>query len=481
MDKQFVTVGIEIPAFSKEYISLQSEQSILDYDIVIFRPDISEFIVGGDFFQGKRSLGESSSFRLRQAASRWRNALREAFTHGKTVFVFMSELQEVFLDTGRREYSGTGRNRQTTNIVEPFNNYSMLPLSSFELTTAHGKEIKPAGDLKILTEYWAKFADASSYDVYFDCKSVTPLLITRTGNKTVGGISQNVMGATGALILLPILKYDKAKFTQTKEGKDYWTKEAAIFGENLHIAFREIDKILGTARQLTPPPDWVREPHYRLSIERELESSITGLGKQLEELQKQRADLSSTLGKAGTLRRLLFEKGVALEEAILEALDILGLKAQRFKNAESEFDAVFEWKGRRFIGEAEGKDSKAIAIDKMSQLERNLNEDFAREEVKDYAKGILFGNAFRLQQPSERPGFFTEKCASAAVRIKSALVRTPDLFLVAKYVKESGDSTYGEECIEAILRAEGTVVEFPTAPTTPESTRTTKSEKQSAT
>ena len=81
--------------------------------------------------------------------------------------------------------------------------------------------------------------------------------------------------------------------------------------------------------------------------------------------------------------------------------------------------------------EEKAQHNKPIAIDKMSQLERNLSEDLVCDDVSDYARGVLFGNAFRLQEPSTREEFFTEKCISAAKRIKEALVRTPDVFHVA--------------------------------------------------
>src|SRR5689334_9897734 len=145
MPKTIATIGFEIPGHSSQYISLASEKSLLDYDVILFRPDISEFTRwASEHYQGKLSLSEDTSFRLRQSASRWRQALIDAFEHGKTVFIFLPEIVEVFLDSGERQYSGTGRNRQTTRLVEPFNNYSMLPLDFTELVSARGKEMKPA-------------------------------------------------------------------------------------------------------------------------------------------------------------------------------------------------------------------------------------------------------------------------------------------------------------------------------------------------
>ncbi len=101
----------------------------------------------------------------------------------------------------------------------------------------------------------------------------------------------------------------------------------------------------------------------------------------------------------------------------------------------------------------------------MSQLERNLQEDFAREEVDDFAKGVLFGNAYRLTSVAERKVFFTTKCISAAKRAKIALVRTPDIFMPAKYLKQyPKDKEYAKQCRDAIFGTEGEIVVFPSLP-----------------
>lgn len=175
--------------------------------------------------------------------------------------------------------------------------------------------------------------------------------------------------------------------------------------------------------------------------------------------------LERQLEEAGTLRRLLFEQGKPLEGAILEAMKLFGFDSQPFSDGESEFDGVFTSPEGRCLGEAEGKDNKPIAIEKFGQLERNLHEDFERDEVLEHAKGLLFGNAYRLKPIKGRGDFFTEKCISAAKRTGVALIRTPDLFTPAKYLKEHpSDSEYAVKCRKAIFSTSGTTVVFPDTP-----------------
>jgi hypothetical protein len=167
------------------------------------------------------------------------------------------------------------------------------------------------------------------------------------------------------------------------------------------------------------------------------------------------------LEEAGTLRSLLFETGRPLERATVKALGLLGFSAATVKEGDSEFDVVFTAPEGRCLGEVEGKDNRAINVDKISQLGRNLDEDFACEEVSKYAKGVLFGNAHRLQPIEKRGEFFTEKCKSTANRMKVALVRTPDLFVAARYLTSSHDENFARLCREAIFAAEGQIVTFP--------------------
>ena len=146
-------------------------------------------------------------------------------------------------------------------------------------------------------------------------------------------------------------------------------------------------------------------------------------------------------------------------------MKLMGFSANRYRDSESEFDGVFECSEGRCVGEVEGKDNKAVNINKMRQLETNVLEDLSRDEVSEPAKAVLFGNAYRLRAPSERPAeHFTSKCVSAAQRNGTALVRTSDLFTVAKALSDNFDEEYAAACRAEILNTNGREVEFPAPP-----------------
>jgi hypothetical protein len=200
-----------------------------------------------------------------------------------------------------------------------------------------------------------------------------------------------------------------------------------------------------------------------LERERQLRVALLESEREVEEAQRRKEELLENLQSAGRLRALLYEKGKPLENAIIEALQLLGFKAEPYKDASSEFDVVFESAEGRLIGEAEGKDNKAVNVDKLRQLAMNIHEDLQRDEVSAPAKGILFGNGYRLLPVSEREPSFTEKCISAARTSATALVATADLFRVVHYLSDQGDPQFATQCREALLNAIGPA-SFPEPP-----------------
>jgi hypothetical protein len=216
-------------------------------------------------------------------------------------------------------------------------------------------------------------------------------------------------------------------------------------------------------RMFTPEPDWAADPTYELVREQVLRSELLEAERQLEAAQKRKEEIQERLRDAGNLRALLYEKGKPLEHAIIEALKLLGFKAQAFQEGDSEFDVVFECPEGRLLGEAEGKDTKAVNVDKLRQLMMNIQEDLQREEVNSPAKGLLFGNGYRLQPPHSREAQFTPKCVTSSKSMNTALVATSDLYRSVHYLANSADPDYSKLCRECLLTGVG-LVDLPAPP-----------------
>ncbi len=470
--RRILTVGLDLASSDTQYASFDSKLSLLDWDIVLIKPAIFEFCeYEDDWYQGKLSLGDSGSFRLKECCEHWRREIKQAIEAGKTVIVYLAPLEEVYVDTGQRSYSGTGRNRQTTRHVGLWSNYHAIP-ASIAPVNASGTSMKlVARGAEVLSPYWAEFESQSGYEVILTADKVPACLTTRTGDKPVGALYRS-KSSSGTLLLLPNIDFYDDKFIKEKGDKQTWTPTASQFAGRFVSAIVALDKALRSSSEVTPEPTWATDPRYMLGPEAGLRLQLLEAERKVEQAQREKEAVADQLSAAGRHRALLYEKGKPLELAIIDALRLMGFNAAPFKESNSEFDVVFESAEGRLIGEAEGKDNKAVNIDKLRQLSMNIHEDLQREEVTAPAKPVLFGNGFRLQPVAERPDPFSEKCNSAATSSLTALVNTPDLFLVVQYLLDQGDEAFARECRCILIASVGRVT-FPAAARSDEASPTT--------
>lgn len=96
MPKKILTVGIELASDGTSHESFASKVSLLDWDIVLFSPLIDEFISYSDTYKGRPSLGDYTSFTLKEACEHWRREIKQAVENGKTVVVFLPPVNDVF-------------------------------------------------------------------------------------------------------------------------------------------------------------------------------------------------------------------------------------------------------------------------------------------------------------------------------------------------------------------------------------------------
>lgn len=458
--KKIFAVGFDLPGDDFQYIPFDSDQSLLDADIVLYKVCFGNHYPNEEH-QGESLFDRSSSVRVAQNLQHWRSELLAATNTGKLVIVFLGKPLSYFRYTGEQQFSGTGRSRVITNSVTRVTSYEAVPnVTSAEAKS--GREVRLTKEGSYLTPYWKEFAEYSAYEAFIEGKFSHALLTTKTGDKKVAA----AIRGKGSLLFLPPLKYDEEKFTKydSKKEETYWTKEAIEFGKRLATTLFALSGVLLRSRLTTPPPAWVLSSAFSTPEESSLHREIEEVTKKISELQQQRAELGQQLNEAGSIRALLYEQGKPLERAVRDALGVLGFSAVPFAENDSEFDVIFESPEGRCLGEVEGKDNKAVNIDKFSQLERNMQEDFAREGVTEYAKGALFGNAERLKPPADRGEAFTAKCITAAKRARVALLRTADLFDPIRYLRSHSDLNYAKACRQAIFRTEGDIVVFPPVP-----------------
>ena len=431
------------------YFPFSSNQSILDADIVVFEPDFTDYAVERRY-EGKLLYNRESSIKLKEDSQRWRKELLTALEAGKTVFVFFKKFEEIYI---KNEPYKAGK----------YDNYRFFPFPLRTILPKTGRGIVFSGH-SIFSSLWETFGKYFKYESYLDNEVNTPLFTTKTGEKVVSALFKF---GKGNLALLPVLEYDKDEFIDYDPHKyeNDWTTKAIEFGNKLVKAFVDIDKTLRNGSAKTQPPDWANDKDFQLVQEQSMREKVDRKSEEISKLTSEKNELLEKINKESELRGLLFEKGKALENVVIYALEILGYKAENYDDGNLELDQVIVSPDKdRFIGETEGKDRMAINIDKFRQLSTNIQQDLQRDEVEDSAVGILFGNGFRLTKPSERKELFTDKCINTAKSLNHILVRTPDLFRVVKYVRESGDDNFAKSCRDVIKESVGQIVEFPPIP-----------------
>ncbi|MFH0947374.1 MAG: hypothetical protein V1833_00020 [Elusimicrobiota bacterium] len=462
MEKKIFTIGYTIPTFDENSVDFYDELSLMDADILLISSD--SFTPRGDWVSFTTSDGGcynvSASKTYKQKISSLRKEIEDYLNAGKNVFVLLAKEEELQLANS----VSSERKGQNTFHTEMYSNYNFLPINIGTLTSASGKQIEFSGN-PLFSDFYEKFKKNLEYQLYIENPSGAQIIFTGKDKTKILGAIYKVKN--GHLVVLPFIEYDEKKFTEYsgKEKKEYWTKEATQFGKALVKAFVDIDKSLHKGGDRTPPPDWTSEADFQLAQEQVLKKEIEKKSKEIDNLILQKNELLTKIDQEVMLRDLLFEKGKTLENAINLALEVLGYKAENYNDGNLELDHVITSpEGDRFIGETEGKDTSAINIDKFRQLATNIQEDLQRKEVENPAIGILFGNGFRLTKPSERAEQFTIKCINTAKSSNCVLVRTTDLFRVAKYIKESSDKNFAKSCRDAIKNSSGKIVKLPTLP-----------------
>jgi hypothetical protein len=322
-------------------------------------------------YHGKPCLTDNASFRSRQALDHWRRELIAAFDAGKLIIVFLSAPETVFAATGEVTRSGSGRSIITQRVVSELNSYQAIPVK-WKFHSASGREMVVNSTAHFFRPYWSEFAGHSEYNTYLEGEGLEHFLVkTKSGNRIVGACLRK---GRGALVAVPALDLDIDELTEERnvdgDTDAYWNSDAIIFGKKFVSSLAAMAEALASEAAVTPAPEWTRSENYLLTEERNIRKNIAEVTERIACLDDRRRRLTEELESAGSLRNLLFEQGKPLEKAVLEALNLIGFDAKGLRDEVSEFDAVFSSSEGRFIGEVEGKDRRAINVDKFSQLER---------------------------------------------------------------------------------------------------------------
>jgi hypothetical protein len=315
-----------------------------------------------------------------------------------------------------------------THLIDKFDNYDFLPIS-LEVFNAKGKSIYPNSALG--KDFYNSFKEYLYFEAYIDSHKVkTPIFTTKNKDKKLGA---HLKVENGHLLVFPMLNLDIDDLYDFEN--EVWKKEAIDLGKKFKSSLVNIDKQIRSGTSKTPKSDWLKATQYRIASAQKTRDIIEKNNIRINQLIKENDKLRTVLNEQESIQDLLFETGKPLELAVIKALKLLDYAAENYNNGILELDQIIVSPEKdRYIGECEGKDTKEISVGKFRQLLDSLNEDFEREEVKEKALGLIFGNPQRLIQIEKRSTGFTEKCLRGAKRERIGLILTSDLFFVSKYL-----------------------------------------------
>jgi hypothetical protein len=117
---KIISVGIYIDHKNVSNGQFRSPISFLDFDMLIWDPRRMFYEYESDYpsmYMGHRSLNDNDSSIILGDISRRKNEITELLKLGRIVVLILPSPDKCYYATGQNTYSGTGRNRLTTRIV----------------------------------------------------------------------------------------------------------------------------------------------------------------------------------------------------------------------------------------------------------------------------------------------------------------------------------------------------------------------------
>lgn len=442
------------------FISFENiNTALMDYDILIFHP-LSFYTIYINLIRTNYHHEDYEDYEDYNIKSLiWVEKIYKFISNNKNIFI---------LATQPLSFSENFKNLYT--FSEKFENahsfYIINKILKFKNMNIESGETILKKSNSILDNFYNRFEKSLKYhityeNVIFDCalsSNILPvknkinsqsidIFIGRDKNRILSSIIKIYNG--GNILLLP-----EVVFEETKDLTDL-----------LNIIV-EIDKKLKNIKN--PKPQWLENnDNYSISISESIKSKLADIDKEINKLNEKKTELNQNLEKEEQIKDLLFENGKPLENAIIEALRILGYEAENIYIDNNEIDILATSpEGEIFCCEAEGKDNNAIDITKFRQLLDHIAIYKEHIEYKSNVNGILFGNAYRKEELANRPEeYFTGHCLQGSMLNNFILIRTTDLFFAVRDIKNCNNNIkveeYKNKCREAILNSKGKIVVFP--------------------
>lgn len=445
MDKlNIIGLGIYGTDDIEEIVDIEpfsSQTSLLDYSSAIISVEgiVYEYVNTPGKFQGLDCLDDDNkSARLVSDMSRRKNEIIELLKQGNNIFVILPSEQYLYIRTGKKEYSGTGRNRAVTNIVNIFNMLSFLPVD-IKTVKATGQNIKYVGDERFNIIKEEILHDLRYYSYISEGEGKSLLQIANT-TKSVGMLIEYL---NGKIILLPEFA-DENLYDSDKE----W--ELAI-GKCINTLVT-LDADLKQSPAGFKLPEWTK--NFLIPTEKEELKKLNIYEKQLEEIKNMISCQEIVIKELQRLKLAFSSTGENLEKICKEIFLKLGFTDLPSENNRS--DLVLKYGSMDIVVEIKGL-NKSAGEKNAAQLEKWVSEHI--EKYDKQPKAILLVNAFRNIKLDERDeDVFPKQMLKYAINREQCLLSTTQFLCL--YLDCMKSPKKKEDIIKRLLNTVGVYNEY---------------------
>lgn len=438
----------------KRYHPSDSKDSIRDADVLVISPfallpKLAGLFAGID--ETPVELNKQQTWLLLEYHEFWNEQIEDALSMGRTVIYYIENIT-TFYKTLFNSRTQTTYHVRTTSC-------SLFPgLESIDFTECNGSNVKcPSSPiLATLNETYSQYM---FHSIVF--KNDFPIAYsTADGARRVGFLNRH---SNGHVLVLPPIEFERLLSDQynclssdVQMSYDEFVKHKFKDFENELIT---VHSALTSDRQ--PEPNWASR--YILGDETAFGSKIDALKRRIDKTKHELAKKENELRELNSIKGLLYGTSKFLEAQVTRALQELGYFVKSFSGEYVEIDHVVDDPDEniRFICETEGRDRKAVGIDKFRQLQDHLSQYAGGTKSKRALQGLLFVNGRRLIDPTSRGEVITPALLNRSIQTQTTIVPTVELYKAVSYLMGKKDEEYKKAVRLAIRSKMGGIAEIP--------------------
>lgn len=420
-----------------KYIKFSGPNTILECDMIILELEwlFNEYETSGNF-NGIPELTTYYSTQIVTDMEKRKIELVEFLNSGKTIVILNGNDEYRYRYTGRKEFSGTGRNARVTNIVTDIHPTEVLPI---KITPLKLEGNKVALKNRKIEEFYKKYADNFKYLTVYDKVDKSEVLLNiQNTEKTISFFKKH---KNGMLLFLPSLDFDKL----TKEKGQKLEKQ--YFDDIYNLA-----KALNSNEEIVLPE---YSKQYLLPKEENMINNIEAEKAKIEELQKSIIEKEKELKLIQEEKIIFTGSGTTLEKIIVDELNQVGFQILKYDENSKDEDIVIAYNDKVAVVEVKGVDGSA-SEKHTSQTVKWKSMYHIEHDV--LPKGFLVVNAFKDRELEKRQDYFPNQMLKYATQQEICLLTTLQIFNIKCYLKDNPDKK--DEIINELYNTVGVYNKF---------------------